>query len=441
MSTQGASFTVHKAAEIWTCARFGETVALKTYSSAALVVDDSGRIQDIGDATALVGKYPTSHAVDHGSAILIPGFIDAHLHAPQLDVIGSGGYALLDWLDHFVFPAEAKYAALDVAVRGARRLTRELVRHGITTAVVFSSSHAHAAEALFQSFERSGLRLVTGKTSMDIGAPESVLQAVDLDIDSQERLIEKWHGRHGRLFYAITPRFALSCSRQMMEALAELRERHPNCYVQTHISETRDEVKDVLREWGGCSDYLSIYEDYGLVGEKTLLAHSIYLSDHELQRVAQQKASIVHCPTSNTFLGSGLFDLKRARTAFVNVCLASDVGAGTSLSPWQTMLECYKVQALLGDITSAEQLLYLATLAGAEALGMSDKVGSLEVGKLADFVVIHPTHIELLGERLKGSKSPVERLFAMITMGDDRLVSDVYVAGKAVSPPEKAHRH
>lgn len=441
MSVREAPITIHRAGEIWTPIKTNGQSTLKSYKSVGMMIDETGTIREIADSADLVARNPTAKIIDHGSSIIVPGFIDAHLHCPQLDVIGSGGFHLLEWLDKYVFPAEGKFEALDVAVRGSKRLTRELIKNGVTTAAVFSSVHAHAAEALFQSFERSGLRLVTGKTSMDIGAPKNVLESVDKDVESQEALIEKWHGRHGRLFYAITPRFALSCSREMMKSLRDLKERYPSCYVQTHISENVNEVRDVLSEWKEYKDYLSVYEDHGLIGKNTLLAHGIYLTDAELERVSKSKATIVHCPTSNTFLGSGLFNLPRTVAAGAKVCLASDIGAGTGLSPWQTMLECYKVQSLQGVHVPAEELLYRATLAGAEALGLESITGSLEVGKQADFVIVHPSHNELLGERLRSTKSVSERLFTCVTMGDDRIVSGVYVAGKLVSTTVEHHAH
>jgi guanine deaminase len=439
MSGLESRTTIHRAGDIWTVVKVDGRAVLKSYKSAAMVVNDDGTIISIGNFDDLSQKHPSAALIDHGSSTLVPGFVDAHLHCPQLDVIGSGGYHLLDWLEQYVFPAEGKFAALDVAVRGAKRLSRELVRHGVTTAAVFSSVHAHAAEALFQNFERTGLRLVTGKTSMDIGAPKNVTESVEADIEAQEKLIATWHGRHDRLFYAITPRFALSCSRPMMKALQELKERHPTCYVQTHISENVHEVKDVLAEWKEFDDYLAVYEEHGLIGNKTLLAHGIYLTDSELARLSRSKTSIVHCPTSNTFLGSGLFNLERSTALGVNVCLASDIGAGTGLSPWQTMLECYKVQALQGHLVTADELLYRGTLAGAEALGLDNRLGSLEVGKQADFVVLHTEHNELLSERLRVAKDPAERLFACVTMGDDRMVHAVYVAGRQISQGQ--HRH
>jgi guanine deaminase len=338
----------------------------------------------------------------------------------------------LEWLDRYVFPAEARFNDETVARDGARRMVREFKRQGITATAVFSSVHAIAADCLFSEFDTAGLRLITGKTSMDVGAPSSVLQPVNADIEDQQALIARWHGKSDRLRYAITPRFALSCSREMMRALGDLRERNPSCYVQTHISETKDEVTAVKNVWKDCRDYLAVYADHGLIGDKTLLAHGIHLTDGELERVVHSKSSIIHCPTSNTFLGSGLFPLRRARDASAKVCLASDIGAGTSLSPWQTMLEAYKVQSLQGDHPKASELLYLATLAGAEVLGLDRDVGSFEPGKYADFVVINPTKKPLLAERIAGAKDAEERLFACITHGDDRLTQSVFVAGQKV---------
>ncbi len=432
MSPERVPITVHRAKEIWFTRREGDAIKLVTLMDAALGVDSKGKITAIGRASEFKSPAYLEKIIDHGDSILIPGFVDAHVHSPQLSVIGAGGMPLLDWLTKYVFQAEAQFKHPNVALAGAQRLTRELKQNGVTTAAVFSSVHAVAAEALFQEFDSAGLRLISGKTSMDVGAPAGVLQPVQADITEQEILIERWHKKSSRLHYAITPRFALSCSRELMLALGELRERHPTCYVQTHISENLEEVAAVKGVWKTCSDYLAVYEDHGLVGDKTLLAHGIHLTDSELKRMAKAKATLVHCPTSNTFLGSGLIDLKRVGEFGVHVCLASDIGAGTHFSPWQTMLECYKIQALQGSRLSAHELLYRTTLAGAEALGMSAVCGSLEVGKEADFVVVNPARKPLLAERLAVTESASDRLFACITLGDDRIIEHTYVAGNLV---------
>jgi guanine deaminase len=441
MSADRQPHVIHRAKELWHVTRSRpDSIQFNAIANGALAIDQFGRIIGVGRSSEFRYLNASSSSVveviDHGDAVLMPGFVDAHAHAPQMDVMGSGGYSLLQWLDHHVFPAEAKFGEVSVARDGARRLTREFKRHGVTAAAVFSSVHAPAADCLFSEFDTAGLRLLTGKTSMDVGAPQAVLQPVKNDIEDQQALIARWHGKSDRLHYAITPRFALSCSREMMRGLGDLRERNPTCYVQTHISETQDEVSAVKSVWRDCRDYLSVYADHGLIGEKTLLAHGIYLSDSEIKRIEKSKSSIVHCPTSNTFLGSGLFPLRRVRDAGVKVCLASDIGAGTTLSPWQTMLEAYKVQALQGDRPNAGELLYLSTLAGAEAMGMDQDFGSFEPGKYADFLVIKPGQKPLLAERIARAKDPEERLFACITHGDDRLIRSVFVAGEKVHDSE-----
>ena len=431
-STQRSA--LHLAKEIWSTERTTRGYKFVSIKDASLLTDDDGRIIKIGAASELSSTVLQNQhkVINHGEAIIIPGFVDSHLHCPQLDVIGSGGHALLDWLNQYVFPAESAFSSREIARRGAQRLSRELRKNGVTTAAVFSSVHGSAADELFSEFDQSGLRLISGKTSMDCGAPPELLQAAESDLAEQESLIAKWHGRSNRIFYAITPRFALTCSPRMLRLLGDLREKHPTCMVQTHISENKHEVTEVLRHWKDHLDYLAVYEDYGLIGENTLLAHGIYLSDSELSRIAKSKATVVHCPTSNSFLGSGLFSIRRALDFGVRVSFASDIGGGTSLSPWQTMLESYKVQALQGHFVSATELFYRSTLAGAEALGLASMCGSLEVGKFADFVVLNPKANQLLAERLDVTPNPEDRLFAMMAFGDDRIVASTYVGGSTV---------
>lgn len=428
------TMTVHLASEIWYAKKEQGSIVLVAQKDAAMIVDEGGKIIKVGRKTEILRQFSGTELtlIDHADNFIIPGFIDSHLHCPQLDLIGSGGLPLLGWLDKYVFPTEAQFASRPIAKAGAQRLTRELKRNGITTAAVFSSVHALAAEELFAEFDAAGLRLVSGKTSMDCGAPNNLMQDAASDVMDQRSLITKWHGKNGRLFYAITPRFALSCTKEMLRKLAELRAEFPTCFVQTHISENQNEVAAVREVWRSHKDYLAVYEDFGLLNEKTLLAHGIYLSDDELRRIAKARATIVHCPTSNTFLGSGLFPLYKARDAGAKVCLASDIGGGTSLSPWQTMLESYKVQALQGTYLSSAELLYYGTLAGAEALGMDGVCGSLEPQKAADFVVLSSRRNQLLAERIAKTNSPEERLFAFITSGDDRVVEATYVSGYEV---------
>ncbi len=433
ISTSSA-IVVHLADEIWLIARHNGSVSFDVIRNAALAVNAGGRIIAVGPRAEILSSMRGDQVeiVDHEASVIVPGFIDAHLHCPQIDVMGSGGFTLLDWLNKFVFPAEARFWDRQVASSGARRLVRELKKNGVTTAAVFSSVHAVAADELFREFDSAGLRLITGKTSMDLGAPTDLLEGIESDLVHQNELIANWHGKSERLYYAVTPRFALSCSKEMLRALGDLKAKWPSCFIQTHISENKTEVAEVQAVWKQHRDYLAVYEDHGLLDGKTLLGHGIHLTDAELKRIEKVGATVVHCPTSNTFLGSGLFNLRKARDLGVRVCLASDVGAGTSLSPWKTMLECYKIQALQGEFCSASELLYRSTLAGAEALGMAAQSGSLEVGKFADFVVINQSRNLLLAERLVKTNSAEERFFATMTHGDDRITESVFVAGKQI---------
>jgi guanine deaminase len=400
---------------------------------AALVVDEvAGAIIDAGAFAVMKGKYPVARVEDHGDGILVPGFVDAHLHFPQMDAIGSYGKHLIQWLESYIFPAESRFQDAAYAGDVAVRFVRELARNGISLSVIFSSVHPAAAEVLFAALHRSGLRGVVGKTSMDVNAPQGVLMPWQADVEAQEALIAKWHKRDGRLFYAVTPRFVLTSSRDQMKALADLHGRHRDTFIQTHISECEGELKGVREAFPAAKDYLSIYEDFGLVNERTLLGHGIWLTAEERDRIARHGATVVHCPTSNTFLGSGLIDLKKTCDAGVEVALGSDIGAGTSLSPWVTMLEAYKIQALLSQAPDPAALLYLATLAGAEALHMDDRAGSLESGKQADFQVLSFAGKDLLRERLERASSATERLFATIVHGDDRLLKKLYVGGNCV---------
>ncbi len=438
-----SSIVLHRAAELWHVTspagssgtirrgRLGDRFRFEAISDVGLAVDEStGRIIEASAFSVAKAHHPGARVIDHGDGVIVPGFIDGHLHFPQLDVMGSHGKHLIQWLDTFIFPAEARFSERSVAESTAARFTKELAANGVTMSVAFSSVHPVAADVLFDAFEKSGLRAVVGKTSMDVNAPASVVLECSADIEAQELLIKKWHGRQGRLFYAVTPRFVLTSSPTQMKALADLHRRHPDTFIQTHISECEGEMESVAAAFPNARDYLSIYEDYGLINDRTLLGHGIWLTDSERERVADWGATVVHCPTSNAFLGSGLLDLKKTCDAGIEVALGSDIGAGTSLSPWATMLEAYKVQALRSQPLEPEALLYLATLAGAEALHMDADIGSLEAGKYADFQVISFSKKPLLAERVACTRSAAERLFATVVHGDDRLLKKLYVGGQ-----------
>lgn len=432
-----ASITLY-CGEIWhTPAEPRSGRDLETFREGALAVEATGRIVAVGPRADLVQRHRDSQVVDFGDDLILPGFVDGHVHFPQVDMIGAYGERLLGWLETYTFPMEAKYAEAAYAQAAAQRFVTELLANGTTLAAVYASSHRVSAEAMLAEADRRGIRAIVGKVSMDQGAPAPLLADAARDQADNEQLIRDWHGKDGRLFLALTPRFALSCSHELLAALGDLRRRHPSVYVQTHHAETPEEVAAVARLFPKSRDYLSVYDQYGLIGDKTILGHSIHVKDSELTRIAEAKAAVAHCPTSNLFLGSGLFPLQQVLDRQIRVALATDVGAGTSLSLLRTMSEAYKVQKLRGSSVAPASLLYHATLGGAKALGQGDVTGSFAPGKDADFQVLAWRRSRLLADRAPGA-ADADRLFALVTLGDDRLTRRVHVRGREVFRQEAA---
>lgn len=400
-------------------------------TASGLVVADE-RILDLGDANELRRRYPNAQVFDHQGALILPGFVDTHIHFPQIDLIGCYADGLLSWLTSYTYPREADYAKAQIAEAGAQRFITELLANGVTLSAVYASSHEVSAQALFTEAERRGVRSIIGKVSMDLNAPAALLSSVADDIAANERLIAQWHGKANRLWVALTPRFALSCSEAMLAALGALKRRYPSLYIQTHHAETHEEIAAVKRQYPQDPHYLGVYDRFGLLGERTILAHVIHATDEEVAQIVATRTKIAHCPTSNLFLGSGLFPLRRLASAGAGIGLATDVGGGTSFSMLQTMNEAYKVQALRGDFITPTELFYLATQGGAELLGLGDRLGSLTPGKLADFQILDWRRHRLLAARFAMGQSPTERLFATIMLGDDRLTHSVYIGGHNV---------
>ena len=405
-------------------------------TASALVVSGD-TIVDLGDVTTLQARYPDAAVMDHQGALILPGFVDTHLHFPQIDLIGSYAEGLLSWLSTYTYPREASYAQADIAKTAATRFVTELLANGVTLSAVFASSHEISADTLFAEADRRGIRSIIGKVSMNRNAPAALTQNVAEDVAANERLIARWHGRSKRLWVALTPRFALSCSEPMLAALGDLKWRHPTVYVQTHHAETHEEIAAVRSLFPQDQDYLAVYERFGLIGPRTILAHVIHPTPEEIARIVATQTKIAHCPTSNLFLGSGLFPMRQLSSAGAAIGLASDVGGGTSFSMFQTMNEAYKVQALRGEFISPTELLYLATQGGADVLGLGDQVGSLIPGKRADFQILDWRQQRLLAARFDQGATAVERLFATIMLGDDRLTRLVYVNGREVYSPTK----
>jgi guanine deaminase len=371
---------------------------------------------------------PDWQRIDHRGRLVLPGFVDTHVHSPQLDVIASYGTELLEWLNTYTFPAERRHADPAVAAAGAERFLDALLAHGTTSAVVFPTVHKTSAEALFAGAQRRGMRVIAGKVLMDRHAPDYLRD----DVRQAERdcvdLLQRWHGRD-RLAYALTVRFAPTSTSAQMQMAAALLAAHPGSYMQTHVAENRDEVRWVAELFPQARSYLDVYHRHGLLGERAILAHGVWLDDTDRVLLRETGAQIAHSPSSNLFLGSGLFDWLAAEGQGAHVSLASDVGGGTSLSMIRTLADAYKVQAMRGVKLTAWKALYGATRGAARALHLDHEIGSLEAGRHADIAVWDWASTPLMQHRVDLAQDLHEKLFAWMTLGDERLLATAYVAG------------
>lgn len=400
------------------------------YFDDGLLIVEDGLVVELGDAAALAGSLSADTPVeDHSGSLIVPGFIDCHVHYPQLDVIASYGEELLDWLHRYAFPSEMRFSDAAYAREVAALFVDELLKNGTTTALVFGTVHAHSADAIFEAAAAKNMRLVAGKVLMDANCPEALRDSARTGYEQSRQLIERWHGK-GRLGYAITPRFALTSSEAQLESAGRLAAEYPDVWVHTHLAENHAEVEQISRQFPWSSNYLDVYDRFGLVRERSVFAHCLHLEDAECRLLAGSGAAAAHCPTSNMFLGSGLFDLRRLRALQVRVGLGTDVGGGTSLSLLKTMREAYKVMHLQQQPLPPGRALYLATLGAAEALYLDDRIGNFEPGKEADFVVLDPGGTALSAHRSALAESISELLFALIVLGDDRNVAATYLQGR-----------
>jgi guanine deaminase len=397
------------------------------FADGHLAVSDDGRIDSVGEWS----DAPEGEVVDLSNKLIAPGFVDTHLHAPQLEMIGSYGGHLLEWLNRYTFPTERKFEDAEHARRVARAFYDELLRNGTLCALIFSTVHRQATDIFFEEAERSGFRGIIGKTMMDRNAPDYLLDTPQQSYDDSRALIEKWHG-HGLLRYSITPRFAPTSTPEQLAMAGQLKREFPDVWVHTHISENRNEVlwvQDLFAE----AEYADVYDRYGLLSERTVLAHGVWLTPEELDLLSRRKTRIAHCPNSNLFLGSGLFPLHRVLASGVIVGLGSDIGAGTTPSIFNAMADAYKVQQVQNVSLSPFHLWYLATLGGARALTLDEQTGSLESGKSADFLVLDLGATPLLAMRTGRASSLEDLLAGLIFMGDDRAVERSFIAGRCVS--------
>ena len=400
----------------------------RSWDDGFVAVGDDGRFAAVGDWKDAPRDAEVVNLGSH--ALITPGFFDTHLHAPQIEMIGSYGGDLLEWLNRYTFPTERQFADPAHASRIAQLFFDELLHHGTLCALIFSTIHAQATDIFFAEAERRGFRAIIGKTMMDRNAPEFLLESARDSYDQSKALLEKWHKR-GLLRYAITPRFAPTSTPELLEAAGTLKREFPDAYVHTHISENTREVLWV-QELFPVAEYADVYDRYGLLDQRSVLAHGVWLTDEELDLLATRGSRIAHCPNSNLFLGSGLFKLHHVLESGVVVGLGSDIGAGTSPSIIAAMSDAYKVQQVQGVSLTPFELWYLGTLGGAKALSLDDETGSLEPGKSADFLVLDLDAKPLLALRTARATSIEDLLAALIFVGDDRAVRTAVIAGREV---------
>lgn len=405
------------------------------YWDDGVLIVTAGRIAAAGDYTELAARIPAdAEIVDHRGKLILPGFIDTHVHYPQTDMIASPSPGLLHWLETYTFPEERRFADPDYARGVAGFFTEELLRNGTTSAVVWSTVHKASAEALFAESEARNLRMVTGKVMMDRNCPEFLRDTAESGAQDAADLMSRWH-KKGRLGYAITPRFAPTSTEAQLAACGELARAYPDAFIQTHVAENRDEVKWVTELFPDARSYLDVYDRYGLLRPGAMYGHAIYLDQDDRRRLADSGAAVAHCPTSNLFLGSGFYDFHQSDANRLNVTLATDVGGGTSFSMFRTMNAAHKVARMGGYYLTALRMFYLATRAAAEALGWTDRVGSFSEGCEADFIVLDPKATPLIARRSNRSETLEEELFAFAMLGDDRMIDSVYVMGEATAVP------
>ncbi|OWV69989.1 guanine deaminase [Rhizobium sp. R634] len=378
--------------------------------------------------------------IDHRPHLIMPGFIDMHLHFPQMQVIASYAANLLEWLNTYTFPEECRFVESAHAERIATHFYDELIRHGTTTAVAYCSVHKTSADAFFAEAMKRNMRMVGGKVMMDRNAPQGLLDTPEMGYDETRQVIADWHGK-GRNHVAITPRFAITSTPAQMEATSTLAREFPDLHIQTHLSENHDEIKFTCELYPEATDYTDIYARYGLLGPKSLFGHAIHLSEREADVMSETGSVAIHCPTSNLFLGSGLFPLKALarREKPVRIGVATDIGGGSSYSMLKTMDEAYKIQQLLGERLNPLESYYLMTRGNAEALSLADRIGTLDAGTEADLVVLDAAATPAMALKLETVKTLSEELFLLQTMGDDRAVAETYVAGVALKKTLRAN--
>lgn len=401
------------------------------YFEDGILLIENGKVAQVGPAAELLPKLAGVEIQHYRDALITPGFIDTHIHYPQTGMIASYGEQLLDWLNTYTFPTERQFEDKAHASDVAAIFLKELLRNGTTTALVFGTVHPQSVDAFFEQADKLNLRMIAGKVLMDRNAPDYLTDTAESGYVESKTLIERWHGK-GRLHYAVTPRFAPTSTPEQLELAGKLLGEYPDLYMHTHLSENRKEIEWVKELFPERKGYLDVYDHHKLIGPRAVFAHGVHLCDDECKRLAETGSAVAFCPTSNLFLGSGLFDLNKLEAHGVRVGLGTDVGAGTSFSQLQSLNEAYKIMQLQGKKLDPFKSLYLATLGGANALYLDDKLGNFLPGKDADFLVLDYNATPLMSYRMQQARSLEERLFALTMLGDDRAVKETFAAGVSV---------
>ncbi|MEX0307225.1 MAG: guanine deaminase [Ruegeria sp.] len=408
----------------------GEPTGATEIHEAVLIED--GRIVTLGVASDLSDAHPGAVIKDYGNHLIMAGFIDPHVHYPQTAMIASWGKRLIDWLNSYTFPEEMKFGDPEYAAEIANRYLDLTTSHGTTTMCSFCTIHPESVDAFFAAAQARGQRVVAGKTCMDRNAPEGLSDTTQTGYDQSKALLEKWHGVD-RISYAITPRFSPTSTPDQLEAMGALWAEHPDCLMQTHLSEQTDEIEWVKSLFPKARDYLDTYEQFGLLGGNGLYGHAIHMEDRERDRLREVDASLIHCPTSNTFIGSGLFDMNGLIHEGHRVGLATDTGGGSSFSMLRTMAAAYEIGQLRGHPLHPSQLLWLGTLGSARTLRMDNRIGNVSPGMEADLVVLDLASTPAIAQREAHANDLWEAVFPTIMMGDDRAISDVWIGGQVMS--------
>ena len=424
-------------APIYHCIETNGNVEPIYFDDGLMVVNsESGRIVDIGSYSDLTSNWDTSNNLIHfKDRLIMPGFIDTHVHYPQYKVIASYGTSLLEWLDKYTFVEEQKFSDKDYADQIANLFLDELIKNGTTTVMTFCTSYRQSVDAFFAASEKRNLRMVAGKVMMDRNAPEELCDNPEDSYLDSKALIEKWHNK-GRLRYAVTPRFALTSSQLQLEQASKLLNEYPDkngrkgVLLQSHLNENDEEIERVNELFPESKNYFGVYDDFGISGCNSVFGHCIHNTEEEYQKMAETGSKVSLCPTSNLFLGSGLFELEKLESYGIDVSLASDVGGGDSFSMFQVMNEAYKVCRMNDFNLDPVKAFYLTTLGAAKVLNMDDCIGNFEVEKEADFIVVDLNATEIISQKNKISANINDILFNLMTLGDDRLIDEVYIMGQ-----------